>query len=116
MKCGEMQNATPSRSTPTLETPNAARPESETRRHRRPSPPPPPNTHHRPEIRERETREREGEEGKSANQPFVDVAEGAAADEVAAAEPRLDGGGHGRGVRHPKICTPAAAAASSRRG
>lgn len=60
--------------------------------------------------------EREREEGKSANQPFVDVAEGAAADEVAAAEPRLDGGGHGRGVRHPKICTPAAAAASSRRG
>lgn len=33
--------------------------------------------------------------------PFVDVAEGAAADEVTAAEPRLDGGRHRCWIRHP---------------
>jgi len=52
-------------------------------------------------------RRREGKFGgrnrRASSVPFVDVAEGAAADEVAAAEPRLDGGRHRRRVRHASL-------------
>lgn len=52
-------------------------------------------------------RRREGKFGgrskRASSVPFVDVAEGATADEVAAAEPRLDGGRHRRRVRHASL-------------
>ena len=44
-----------------------------------------------------------GRSRRASSVPFVDVAEGAAADEVAAAEPRLDGGRHRRRVRHASL-------------
>ena len=44
-----------------------------------------------------------GRSRRASSVPFVDVAEGAAADEVAAAEPRLDGGRHRRRVRHVSL-------------